>query len=453
MALMDAGIPLREHVAGVSVGLVSEVDPSTGLIKDYRILTDILGLEDHLGDMDFKIAGTRKGVTAIQLDIKPAGIPLDIICESLEHARKGRVLILDHMEREINAPRAQDDKNSPRIVHFRFSNDALRRLVGPLGALKRKIEEETGAKMSVGDGILTVVAKNQDVMEKAQEKIDFIIGREIEVGRIYKGMVTSIKEYGAFVEFNGGQQGLLHISELSHEPVSKVSDVVAVGQQLSLVCIGQDVRGNVKLSLKATSFQKDSKSNNVDDGSIAAVKEFHTVLASGSIVSDAQDEQKLAADVLPDDGSGANPSTSSVPAFLIRSASECDQGENAVDLSHNPRGASKTLKASKLAGKQKTNQSQNGDVDALDTAGVNDKKAEARFSTSAKKLKIGTKVTAKVFQVRQHGLVLDLGGGVRGMYRFEKDGKNDFHKGDELLVKCTSFNEKAIPVMSLVHDE
>ncbi|GMP30283.1 hypothetical protein CsSME_00005018 [Camellia sinensis var. sinensis] len=144
MALMDAGIPLSEHVAGVSVGLVSDVDPSTGIIKDYRILTDILGLEDHLGDMDFKIAGTRNGITAIQLDIKPAGIPLNIICESLEPAFKARLQILDHMEQEINAPRTQDERNSPRIVTLKYSNEALRRMIGPLGALKRKIEEETG---------------------------------------------------------------------------------------------------------------------------------------------------------------------------------------------------------------------------------------------------------------------------------------------------------------------
>ncbi|RWR91767.1 polyribonucleotide nucleotidyltransferase 2, mitochondrial [Cinnamomum micranthum f. kanehirae] len=130
MATVCAGIPLREHVAGVSVGLVSEVDPSTGMIKDYQILTDILGLEDHLGDMDFKIAGTRKGVTAIQLDIKPAGIPLDIICECLEPALKGRLQILDHMEREINAPRTQDNRNSPRVATLKFSNESLRRMLG-----------------------------------------------------------------------------------------------------------------------------------------------------------------------------------------------------------------------------------------------------------------------------------------------------------------------------------
>ncbi|KAL5097031.1 hypothetical protein RYX36_001358 [Vicia faba] len=144
MALMDAGIPVREHVAGVSVGLVSELDPCTGEIVDYRILTDILGLEDHLGDIDFKIAGTRNGVTAIQLDMKPAGIPLDIICECLEPANKARLQIIDHMEREIEAPRTKDDISSPRLVTLKYSNDALRRIIGPMGSLKRKMELETG---------------------------------------------------------------------------------------------------------------------------------------------------------------------------------------------------------------------------------------------------------------------------------------------------------------------
>ncbi|KAL6571218.1 Polyribonucleotide nucleotidyltransferase 2, mitochondrial [Orobanche hederae] len=141
MALMGAGIPLRDHVAGLSVGLVSETDPSTGDITDYRILTDILGLEDHLGDMDFKIAGTRNGITAIQLDIKPIGIPLDVICRSLEPAHKGRLHLLDHMEREINLPRTHDGRNSPRILTLKHRNDAIRRLIGPLGALRMNIEE------------------------------------------------------------------------------------------------------------------------------------------------------------------------------------------------------------------------------------------------------------------------------------------------------------------------
>lgn len=469
MALMDAGIPLQ-HVAGVSVGLVSEVDPSTGEIKDYRILTDILGLEDHLGDMDFKIAGTRIGVTAIQLDIKPAGIPLDIICECLEHAHKGRLQILDHMEREISAPRTQDDRNSPRLATLKYDNDTLRRLIGPLGALKRKIEEETGGRISVSDGTLTVVAKNRSVMEKVLEKVDFIIGREIEVGGIYKGVVTSVKEYGAFVEFNGGQQGLLHVSELSHEPVSRVSDVVSVGQQLSLRCIGQDVRGNIKLSLKAVSPRPGTDVKGVVEGSVPVNKQATDVWASVGDVSNGQNpELPMRKNETP----GVNSSTSSTPAVLIRSAAECDEEEKASGFSQSSKSTLKSTLASKSNSKPKKFTSQSDFFSSTNiqkstsfSQREREELAECLFGTedgdednkgtrveaivSAKNLKLGTKVAAKVYQVRAHGLVLDLGGGIRGMYRFENNEKKDFVVGDELLVKCSSFTGKGIPVVSLV---
>lgn len=488
MALMDAGIPLREHVAGVSVGLVSEVDPSTGKIKDYRILTDILGLEDHLGDMDFKIAGTRKGITAIQLDIKPAGIPLDIICECLEHALKGRLQILDHMEREIKAPRTQDNRNSPRLATLKFSNDALRRLIGPLGVLKRKIEEETGARMSVSDGTLTIVAKNQAVMEKVLEKVDFIVGREIEIGGVYKGVVTSVKEYGAFVEFNGGQQGLLHISELSHEPVSRVSDVVSVGQKLSLMCIGQDVRGNIKLSLKANLPQPESHTNSVVEGSVLPVKEEPNIWASVIEDPGEQEKQSSTSEELSgskDGVSGVNPSTSSVPIILIRSAAECDEEEKSAAMSLNSKSTSRPVGSSKSQCKSKTLYAEDHSNDSVSSNsglfpmkkvkkskrvlqkeeekeilsilrsqdGDADKEDEIQASISARKLKIGTKVNARVYQIRAHGLVLDMGGGLRGMYRFETTGKRDFEVGDELQVKCASFSSKGIPVVSLVDDQ
>lgn len=462
MAMMDAGIPLQEHVAGVSVGLVSEVDPSTGEIKDYRIVTDILGLEDHLGDMDFKIAGTRKGVTAVQLDIKPAGIPLDIICECLEPALKGRLQILARMDQEISAPRTRDHRNSPRLATLKFSNDALRRLIGPLGVLKRKIEEDTGARMSVSDETLTILAKNQTVLERVQEKIDFIIGREIEVGGIYKGIVSSIKEYGAFVEFNGGQQGLLHVSELSHEPVSKISDVISVGQQLSLMCIGQDVRGNIKLSLKATLPQLKSKKNNVTEEPVPVIKEAPKVWTSVGNLPNEQEEQKLTDAELMLSRSTVKPSTSSNPGFLIRSAAECDEEDKTVSLNQGSKSNSKTLRATKRDRKRKTKVPESDDSDAsIYSSGhsshtvdrLNDEDAKVVSPLSAKSLKLGMKIAAKVYQIRALGLVLDLGNGVRGMYRFETNGKRDFEIGDELLVKCTSFSSKGLPVMSLVDDE
>lgn len=462
MAMMDAGIPLQEHVAGVSVGLVSEVDPSTGEIKDYRIVTDILGLEDHLGDMDFKIAGTRKGVTAVQLDIKPAGIPLDIICECLEPALKGRLQILARMDQEISAPRTQDHRNSPRLATLKFSNDALRRLIGPLGVLKRKIEEDTGARMSVSDETLTILAKNQTVLERVQEKIDFIIGREIEVGGIYKGIISSIKEYGAFVEFNGGQQGLLHVSELSHEPVSKISDVISVGQQLSLMCIGQDVRGNIKLSLKATLPQLKSKKNNVTEEPVPVIKEAPKVWTSVGNLPNEQEEQKLTDAELMLSRSTVKPSTSSNPGFLIRSAAECDEEDKTVSLNQGSKSNSKTLRATKRDRKQKTKVPESDDSDAsIYSSGhsshtvdhLNDEDAKVVSPLSAKSLRLGMKIAAKVYQIRALGLVLDLGNGVRGMYRFETNGKRDFEIGDELLVKCTSFSSKGLPVMSLVDDQ
>lgn len=401
MALMDAGIPLKEHVAGLSVGLISETDPTTGEITDYRILTDILGLEDHLGDMDFKIAGTRNGVTAIQLDIKPAGIPLDIVCESLEHARKGRIQILDHMDQEINVPRTQDGRNSPRILNLKYSNEAIRRLIGPLGALKRRIEEETGGRISVNDGSLTVVAKNQSILDKVMEKIDFIVGREIEKGGVYKGIVCSIKEYGAFVEFNGGQQGLLHISELSHEPVARVSDVVSVGQVLNLMCIGLDVRGNINLSLKATSPKSGSKAAPVVGESVAPVQQTPKVWKP---VDNAQKEQENK----DDQPTGAGETLSSI---VIRSVAECEVADKSSCLKD---------------------------------------RSKAEAPLDAKNLKLGMELTAKVHQIRAHGLVLDLGSDIRAMYRFETGSKRDFVIGEKLRVKCSSFSSKGIPVVSLV---
>ncbi|XP_050384226.1 polyribonucleotide nucleotidyltransferase 2, mitochondrial [Argentina anserina] len=559
MALMDAGIPLRKHVAGVSVGLVSEVDQSTGTIREYRILTDILGLEDHLGDMDFKIVGTEDGITAIQLDIKPAGIPLDIVCESLEAARKGRIQILDHMEREISAPRTQDDRNSPRLATLKYSNDSLRRLLGPMGALKRKIEDETGTRMSVSDGILTIVAKNQSSMDKVVEKVDFILGREIEIGGVYKGTVASIKEYGAFVEFNGGQAGLLHISELSHEPVSRISDVVSVGQQLSLRCIGQDIRGNIKLSLKATLPQPQSQANDLAV-SVPSLKQAPSVWAAGGDVSKGEEKHSPLSEELPVskyEVNGVKSSTSSSSPVLVRSVEECDEEERSTGFLQKSKTTAKPIGGRKPEHKTvqttpKTSKSisrKKGDKDdvskeeekhssfseelqvskyeangmksstcsssrvlvrsveecdeeerstgfiqkskptakpiggwkperktvqttpetsksisrkkgdkyekeqniASQTHSSNDLSNKEELVT-AKSLKLGTKVTAKVYQVRTGGLVLDLGGGLRGMYRFKANAK-DFDINDELRVECVSFSSKGIPVMSLVDDE
>ncbi|XP_074565518.1 polyribonucleotide nucleotidyltransferase 2, mitochondrial-like [Curcuma longa] len=448
MALMDAGIPVREHVAGVSVGLISDVDPSTGNITDYRILTDILGLEDHLGDMDFKISGTRKGITAIQLDIKPAGIPLDIICESLEPARKGRIQILNRMEEKISAPRTMGDGSTPRLATFKLNPESLRRSIGFLNYQRKRIEQETGARVSVSDGTVTIVAKTGSIMEKAQEKITFLIGREIEVGGTYKGVVSSIKEYGAFIEFNGGQQGLLHISELAHEPVSKICDVLSVGQELSVMCIGQDLRGNIKLSLKATIPTKGSM---VNHDPIPAKQSMNVWASPSENVATSTENIELT-DVVQGESNEIQSITDSSPAVVILSAAECEAQELAAGqatkttsrkLSRSPRPYASPQDAGS-SNLQKRQSKKEKDV----SNGTKDKTG----SIQAGSLKIGDRLIAKIYQIRAHGLVLELTSGIRGMYKFEMNGKKDFELGKELQVRCSSFSSKGIPVFSLLEE-
>lgn len=476
MALMDAGIPVREHVAGVSVGLVSEADPTTGDISSYRILTDILGLEDHLGDMDFKIAGTRRGITAIQLDIKPAGIPLDIVCESLEPARKARNQILDRMDQEISSARAINDGSSPRLATLSFSSDSLRKLLFH----RKKIEQDTGARVSVSDGTVTIVAKTQPIMDKAIEKVEFLVGREIEVGKTYKGIVSSIKEYGAFVDFNGGQQGLLHISELSHEPVSKVSDIISVGQALSLTCIGQDVRGNIKLSLKANLPHPHRPENEL-------ASEDATLLPSQDLVGWAAVENMPSkdADVKSSNSKDVDDTTEETPAFstpavIIRSAADCDAQDvaNGPTKKRSKAASSKVAKPSPRVSKptkehQEARKATPKKASTTSTAKKN-KKAKADDSASngldaipeqeisntlkysspknfrSGSIKLGDVVTAKVYQIRAYGLVLELSDGVRGMHKFVENSQKNFEVGEEVLVKCATFSAKGVPVFSLL---
>eukprot|EP00897_Mesotaenium_endlicherianum_P009777 jgi/Mesen1/8828/ME000053S08231 len=215
LALMDAGIKLRKHVAGVSMGLVTELHPETREVADYRLVTDILGLEDYLGDMDFKIAGTRDGITAIQLDIKLPGVPLHILCEGLEPARAARAHILDLMEAEISAPRNEHHEYSPRIGTINIEKDSIGRLIGPQGTVIKGIQKATSARLTVSeDGVVSIFARDFAAFEAAKEL----------------GVVAAVKDFGAFVEIDGG--------------VSRVEDEVAVGESLTVVCIGRDFRGN-----------------------------------------------------------------------------------------------------------------------------------------------------------------------------------------------------------------
>ncbi|MGD9966355.1 MAG: polyribonucleotide nucleotidyltransferase [Hyphomonadaceae bacterium] len=243
LALMDAGVPISAPVAGVAMGLI---------LEDYgfEVLTDILGDEDHLGDMDFKVAGTEKGITSLQMDIKVAGITTEIMQVALDRAHAGRMHILDEMNKALNAPRESVGANAPRIVQINIPTDKIRDVIGTGGKVIREIVEKTGAKINVeDDGTVKVASANADSIEAAVKWIKSLTS-EPEVGQIYEGKVVKVMEFGAFVNFFGAKDGLVHVSQLARERVEKPGDVVKEGDTVKVKLLGFDDRGKVRLSMK-----------------------------------------------------------------------------------------------------------------------------------------------------------------------------------------------------------
>ena len=244
LSLMDAGVPIKAPVSGVAMGLVKEGD-------DITILTDIQGLEDANGDMDFKVAGTEKGITAIQMDIKIDGINRQIFEQALEQARKGRAYILGKMLECIPAPRPSLKEHAPKITTLKINPDKIKDVIGPGGKVIKKITEESGAKIDIEeDGTVYVAAADQASANKAIEAINAITA-EPEIGKIYTGKVTRLMNFGAFVEFMPGREGLVHISQLAKERVEKVEDVVNVGDEIVVKLVEIDAKGRMNLSRKA----------------------------------------------------------------------------------------------------------------------------------------------------------------------------------------------------------
>jgi polyribonucleotide nucleotidyltransferase len=243
LALMDAGVPIKAPVAGVAMGLVMED-------KKYAILTDIAGAEDHYGDMDFKVAGTRAGITALQMDIKVTGLNAQVLAEALEQARKGRIFILDKMNEVITEPREEISKYAPRIVTMQINPDKIRDVIGPGGKVIRGIQEKTGAKIDISDdGRIAIATPNGEAAEAAMQIIRDLTA-EVEVGQSYLGTVTRIVDFGAFIEVFPGTEGLLHVSEIADYRVRDVRDELKEGQQILVKCI--NVEGNkIRLSRKA----------------------------------------------------------------------------------------------------------------------------------------------------------------------------------------------------------
>ena len=243
LALMDAGVPLKKPVSGIAMGLILEKD-------GFAVLSDILGDEDHLGDMDFKVAGTEDGITSLQMDIKIAGITEEIMRKALEQAKGGRQHILGEMAKAMEAPRTQLGEFAPKIETIKIPVDKIREVIGSGGKVIREITAETGAKVDIGeDGTIRIAAAEQSKIDAARDWIKSIAS-EPELGAIYTGKVVKIVDFGAFVNFFGAKDGLVHVSQISQERVNKVSDVLQEGQTVKVKLLGFDDRGKTRLSMK-----------------------------------------------------------------------------------------------------------------------------------------------------------------------------------------------------------
>ena len=260
LALMDAGVPIKTPVAGISVGLVTEFEGD--VLKRYTTLADIIGSEDHFGDMDFKLCGTREGVTGFQLDLKLPGVSHKIITEAVHQARELRMKILDVMAACIASPRTEMSPYAPRIETIKVNPDKIGLIIGPGGKTIKGIVAETGAEINIeDDGSVRIYSNNPEAMARAKQ---IIMGmtREIGVGEMYQGRVVTIKEFGCFVEVLPGKDGMVHISELADFRVNRVEDVVKQGDLIWVKCIGVDEKGRVKLSRKAAMKERDEANGN-----------------------------------------------------------------------------------------------------------------------------------------------------------------------------------------------
>ena len=245
LAMMDAGVPIKEPVAGIAMGLIKEGN-------DVIILSDILGLEDHLGDMDFKVCGTKNGVTALQMDIKIGGITTALMQQALEQARSGRLHILSRMSNALQGPRTDLSPFAPRIHTMKVKQDKIRDIIGQGGKTIRGIQADCGVKISVEDsGIVTIASSDGESLQKAKDIINRLT-EEVEVGKVYSGTVRKIMDFGAFVEVLPGTDGLVHISQLAHHRVKSVSDEVAEGDQILVKVLEIDKQGKIRLSRKET---------------------------------------------------------------------------------------------------------------------------------------------------------------------------------------------------------
>jgi polyribonucleotide nucleotidyltransferase len=252
LALMAAGVPIKAPVAGIAMGLISDG-------TNYTVLTDIQGLEDHLGDMDFKVAGTKDGITALQMDIKIQGITEQILREALTQAKKARFEILEELTSTIAEPRKELSPYAPKIEMISIHPDKIKVVIGRGGETINSIIDETGVKIDIDqEGHVSIASTDAAMIQRAKEIIEDLT-REIEVGQVYEGTVRRIEKFGAFVEIAKGKDGLVHISELAHERVGKVEDILALGDKVTVKVIEIDGQGRINLSRKALLPKEDKE--------------------------------------------------------------------------------------------------------------------------------------------------------------------------------------------------
>ncbi|HYD24704.1 MAG TPA: polyribonucleotide nucleotidyltransferase, partial [Croceibacterium sp.] len=248
LAMMDAGVPIARPVSGIAMGLILEVDAKGN--RDFAVLSDILGDEDHLGDMDFKVAGTEAGITSLQMDIKIAGITQEIMSKALEQAKAGRAHILGEMKKALGTARTELSAHAPRIETIQIDKSKIRDVIGTGGKVIREIVAETGAKVDIDDeGVIKISSSDLTQIEAAKKWILGIV-EEPEVGKVYTGKVVNIVDFGAFVNFMGGKDGLVHVSEMKNERVERPTDVVSEGQEVKVKVLEIDQRGKVRLSMR-----------------------------------------------------------------------------------------------------------------------------------------------------------------------------------------------------------
>jgi polyribonucleotide nucleotidyltransferase len=249
LAMMDAGVPLKAPVAGIAMGLVKEG-------SDFVVLSDILGDEDHLGDMDFKVAGSADGISALQMDIKIDGITEEIMKVALEQAKRGRLHILGEMAKVISEPRSEMSEYAPRLLTIKIHPDKIREVIGKGGATIRSITEETGTTIDISDdGTVVIASVNRLAADEAKKRIEQIVS-DVEPGRIYEGKVAKLMDFGAFVTILPGKDGLVHVSQISNERVEKVSDKLKEGDIVKVKVLEVDKQGRIRLSMKAVTEEE-----------------------------------------------------------------------------------------------------------------------------------------------------------------------------------------------------